>query len=326
MNLSEKAPSILSYSESDLNRDFARRAFYGTSHSPERRGDDAIKGYCNEMEVTAKEFVKYATPENEEELRADLEAYRLGYLEKYRAYLAAHSQVISVLVTGPANFPTQRNQKRCNTADRRAKEFLDWNEKTIKRLRQKYNPLIKANAPISSGDSEAIIKLQAKIEQAEATQELMKKANAIIRKNLPDNETVAALIKLGIKEGSAWKLLQPDYLNRKGFADYQLKNNNANIRRMKGRIEQLEREVAKRAAIREAVAAEIEEEAPVNGVRIVENFEANRLQILFPGKPAGQVITRLKSNGFKWAPSQGCWQRLLNDNARAAAANILNSI
>ena len=52
--------------------------------------------------------------------------------------------------------------------------------------------------------------------------------------------------------------------------------------------------------------------------KVVENTEIMRLQIIFDGKPDPEVRTVLKKNGFKWAPSQGAWQRLLNTSARYA--------
>jgi hypothetical protein len=58
---------------------------------------------------------------------------------------------------------------------------------------------------------------------------------------------------------------------------------------------------------------------------VVENFEENRLQIIFEGKPDAAIRDELKSNGFRWAPSQGAWQRQLNNGARYAATRFLRS-
>ena len=52
------------------------------------------------------------------------------------------------------------------------------------------------------------------------------------------------------------------------------------------------------------------------------NSEENRLQILFDEKPDEQKRSALKGNGFKWSPSQGAWQRQLNDNAIYAASRM----
>lgn len=54
----------------------------------------------------------------------------------------------------------------------------------------------------------------------------------------------------------------------------------------------------------------------------VENTEIMRLQIIFDGKPEPEVRTVLKKNGFKWAPSQGAWQRMLNTSAKYALNRV----
>ena len=41
------------------------------------------------------------------------------------------------------------------------------------------------------------------------------------------------------------------------------------------------------------------------------NREDNRLQVFFDGKPDADTRAELKSNGFRWAPSVGAWQRQL---------------
>ena len=56
---------------------------------------------------------------------------------------------------------------------------------------------------------------------------------------------------------------------------------------------------------------------------MVENTEKMRLQLFFEGKPEPEVREVLKSNGFKWAPSQGAWQRQLTSNARYALQSVI---
>ena len=52
------------------------------------------------------------------------------------------------------------------------------------------------------------------------------------------------------------------------------------------------------------------------------NREENRVQIIFDGKPDADVRAALKQNGFRWAPSQGAWQRMLNQNGICAARQV----
>ena len=50
--------------------------------------------------------------------------------------------------------------------------------------------------------------------------------------------------------------------------------------------------------------------------------EAMRLQIIFDGKPEADVRAVLKKHGFKWAPSQGAWQRMLNPAGKYALNRV----
>lgn len=46
------------------------------------------------------------------------------------------------------------------------------------------------------------------------------------------------------------------------------------------------------------------------------------MQIIFDGKPDADIRATLKQNGFRWAPSQGAWQRMLNQNGIYAAKQV----
>lgn len=59
-----------------------------------------------------------------------------------------------------------------------------------------------------------------------------------------------------------------------------------------------------------------------DGGEVKFNIEANRIQIIFDGKPDEDTRSELKSEAFKWAPSQGVWQRQLTDNAIRALKRI----
>ena len=56
-----------------------------------------------------------------------------------------------------------------------------------------------------------------------------------------------------------------------------------------------------------------------DGGKVEANTEANRLQIFFEDKPDEATREVLKSNGFRWSPKAGAWQRQLTSNAYYAA-------
>lgn len=55
---------------------------------------------------------------------------------------------------------------------------------------------------------------------------------------------------------------------------------------------------------------------------VVEDPDLDRIQIVFEGRPDEATRSILKSRGFRWAPSQGAWQRHLNNNGRAAVRYV----
>lgn len=166
---------------------------------------------------------------------------------------------------------------------------------------------------IRSDNDNAVEQIQAKLAEAERLQATMKAANLIVRnRKLSEEEKVARLgVECGLREATARQLLQPDFAGRIGFPDYQLTNNNANIRRMHQRLKGLVDEGG-----RESVTL------PFPGGRVEDNAEEFRVRIYHEARPGAEVIARLKTYGFHWTPSLGCWQRLRNNAARYAAEQI----
>lgn len=111
--------------------------------------------------------------------------------------------------------------------------------------------------PIYSEDPNAATKLAEKIEYLEHMQKLMRDANRAIRKagvkvkcygydyqvaGADADRVREELEKIGMNPSAALiaRLLQPDFAGRIGYADFELKNNGANIRRLKKRLAALE--------------------------------------------------------------------------------------
>ena len=165
------------------------------------------------------------------------------------------------------------------------------------------------NKPISSGDPQALEKLTAKLEQSKELQDTMKVVNAYWRKfgtckGAPGiTDVQAEKLEKRIETGYSWE--------KQPFTSYELTNNNAEIKRLERRIQELtyNKDVGFSGWDFEGGYAEA-------------NTEMNRLQLYFDEKPDEQRRTVLKSNGFKWAPSQGAWQRQLTDNAIYSAGRI----
>ena len=164
---------------------------------------------------------------------------------------------------------------------------------------------------ISGDDPEAVNKLRAQLESLEQSQQSMKAANAAIRRGKTEEGKIAALMALGFNEDNARKLLQPDFCGRIGFADYQLSNNSANIRRIRERI----------AALEKATTRQDKEEV-YKSYTYREDTEENRIMFFFDGKPAGTVRDMLKKHGFKWSPTRSAWVRQWTNNGIYAARDV----
>lgn len=141
------------------------------------------------------------------------------------------------------------------------------------------------NTAISSDDPDAIEKLKSKLAALEAEREKVKASNKAAKKNGT--------------EPAPWYTLP--YLGK-------------DIKRVKDRITQLERLDSQPVA----------EDIQFHGGIIHENTEVNRLQIIFDDIPEPKIRDRLKSWGFKWARSEGTWQRMRGTNALYAAKQALN--
>lgn len=146
---------------------------------------------------------------------------------------------------------------------------------------------------ISSDDPAALDKLRAELAQLQATQEQMKRANALLRKG-----DRAGLLGLGLSEAQIDRLSTPDFSGRIGYPAYALTNNGANIRRVEKRIAELE---ARPAAV-EAFTSLAGE-----GWRIT--VEENRVCLALEARTTREQHRELRSRGFVWAPSRGAYVR-----------------
>ena len=169
---------------------------------------------------------------------------------------------------------------------------------------------IKSNDAISSDDPYALEKLQAKLKRLEQSAEFMKKANVFIKKRNKEG-----FLTLPMASIEMWEELTSGRFGSIGFEHFKFSNNSAERRRIKKRIDILIAQELKPAI-----------DNVINGVRLFENREAGRLQIIFDGKPSKEIISTLKHSGFRWSPSMGAWQRHINQSAYNVAKSILDSL
>lgn len=165
------------------------------------------------------------------------------------------------------------------------------------------------NDAIFKDDPDAMDKIEDKIELLEARRDLMKKANTCARK-----KDLNGLADLGYTESQISELMNPKYGQSPGYPSWELSNLGANIRRYKDRLIEIEQ-------LRQQKYSE--EKLP-NGVKICIDPEINRIQLYFPGKPVETLRYKLKTYGFRWTPSLGCWQAYINANSKHFGKIIAN--
>lgn len=298
-----KEPAASDYYYS-INEGAARRAKEMNSFSDYKPGSATAeyRHYVDEAFALAQEQKRRVDPMYHEKIDSLLDTYARKLAANMNHGYEIDARVPSILIAGGSNFPVRQKEKQNAARDSNMQEW-----QYIQGLLDKIRST--GMGGIRQDDPQAIPKLQKKLAGLEKAQETMKAVNAYYRKHgtldgcphlSPEN-----LENLKADMASSW------HYEKKPFQSWELSNNNAEIRRVRQRIESLTRanEVA-------YVGWEFD------GGHVEANREQGRLQVFFDGKPEVDARQQLKEHGFRWAPSVGAWQRLLNDNAYYASDRI----
>ena len=229
-----------------------------------------------------------------------VDVYARKLAENMNQRFVIEARVPSVFITGGSNFPNDKKAKQQEAIGQKMKE-----KEEIEGLLDKIRSTGKGG--ISADDPNAIEKLEAKLAALQKSQETMKAVNAYYRKH----KTLDGCPDLKPEQMERLKENLSQSIYDKPFPSYSLSNNNAEIRRLKQRIESLKHH------------QEIDYPGwEFEGGKVVANKEANRLQVLFDEKPDADIRSELKSSGFRWSPKENAWQRQLNQNAYYAADSV----
>ena len=250
------------------------------------------------------------SPEYHDRIDGLLDAYARRLAANYNHRYSIDARVPSVMVAGPAKFPVKAKEKQNAARDSNMAEYQE-----IQGLLDKITSC--GMGGVMGDDPAALDKLRAKLKKLEDLQAKMKVVNAYYRKHKTlegcSDLTTGEIQVISAEMKSSWRS------NPAPFEAYELTNNNATIKRTRERVAALEAEAAR-------AAAGGTEDYEGKGYTLRENTDLCRIQFIFDGKPDDDVRSLLKSHGFKWSPREGAWQRLLNDNARSAAARIAQAI
>ena len=250
----------------------------------------------------AEKQKKEVDPIYHEKIDQLLDTYARKLAENLNSGYRIDARVPSILIAGGSNFPKRKKEKQNAAWD---KNLEEWQK--IQGLIDKIRGV--GTAGISADDPAAVQKLKLKLDRLKQDQENMKAVNAYYRKN----KTLDGC------PGLTWEQIETLKAGMarsfrpvpKPYESYMLTNNNAEIRRVEKRIEELTR-----VAETEFAGWEFE------GGRAEINREANRLRLFFDDKPDADVRSELKSYGFRWAPSAGAWQRQLSEHVFSVADKL----
>lgn len=293
-----------------INEEMARTANMGNSFREYQTGSatEEYQSYCNKA-YDILERIKEQKPQYAERAEAMTDRYCKKLAEYYNDYYRNEASCPSIMISGAGNFPVRKKEKQNARRDTLSNT---WNY--LKDYLIKIENLLTYDRPIMCGDENAMEALQDKINKLESSKELMKDLNKFFRKGG----------KIEEYEGEITDKLKEeiDFMIRQGWKPYfDTTNTNAEIKRLKTRLEKLQK--AKEEGTAETTTAD----ADGNELfKVVKNSEIMRLQLIFDGKPADEVREILKKNGFKWSPKNGAWQRQLTDNALYSLKRVTEAI
>ena len=304
-----------------VSESLARVAKELNSHSDyiDGHATDGYTSILHQFDLAVNDLIEHHGMTAEQEESVTYLADR--YSQKLAAAIDRQNRISamcpSVLVSGAGNFPTAKKRKQNAADDRFWQECGELFDPTGNYYFRKIRTVL-TNKTIYSNDEFVIEKLNDKLSDLEEKQTEMKAQNAYFRKHktmvgydgMTDEE--AAKIDAKINDHSAF-YNQP-------FPPYHLTSNNAEINRIKKRIEEIER-------LKQEAEKPVEDKYPkVDGVEVVENSYAMRIQLIFDSKPDDETRELLKQNGFHWSPKFGAWQRQLTANGIAATKSLLKKL
>ena len=288
-----------------INEEMARTAHEMMSFRdyPEGHLTKEYQSYVDRAYSLADEAAE-ARPEEADRMYRIADRYARKLADNLNTKSRIGTMCPSVMISGAGNFTTAKKRKQNAASDRNFEEFQE-----IQKLLDRIRSIVNGKDIIKAGDTDAVAKLERKVEALRERQEFMKKVNAWYRKNgtldgCPEmTEAEIAEMKVAMQTGF--------HFEDRPFQRYEISNNGQNLRKNEERLKELK-------AAKEQETTETEHKF----FRVVENSEIMRLQLIFDGKPEAEVREILKRNGFRWSPRGECWQRQLNSNGQYALKQV----
>lgn len=284
-------------------RELARGAHRNTSFSPEKRGDQIISDYSAELEQDLASM----SPE-------DADQYIQKYIRLMRVWLVSLSGCASPMITGPAKFPVERMRKRSEWADNHYQKFRDWRSNALKAIARKVkanrtpeeviNDRWKVVAASMADSAEMIVRIDMGLEQGYNRRLFVNSIVRVVECNAKNGET--EIVKRALHLLRNLNKLTPKGIVTEAHAVWNLES---------------KAEVAAEQKV--DTRAKENTEQLLNDIKIVDNFEEDRVQMFFRDKAhAMQFHGQLKASAWNWSHKNQAWQRKLTGNAQYSALKI----
>jgi hypothetical protein len=268
----------------------AIRAHYWTSFDPEKRGQQLIKDYNEQLTEDIKELETAGIdPET-------IDSYKKRYESLFTSWLSAKSRTFSAMITGPAKFPTRRHEKANRSEENHYTVFQEWRQRAKRAI-------IRKAQPVKTYTSE-LERYREELAAMQRNHELMKEGNKRIKAANKSGENLTQYLTDTFK-------IAPHMIEHTMRWGFGLTNNNANMKRVEDMIKTLEKKEAMKA------------ENPItrysfDGGEFVVNYEVDRIQIFFDPRPTKEELTAWKAKGlnsYNWSPTATAWQRKITANS-----------
>lgn len=284
--------------------DAAQSAFNWTSFDPERRGEDTIREHEEELNSDLKNI-----PDEEKE------RYISNYKKYFSAWLSAQSGCASSAITGGANFNVRRAEAANKREHSAMRKFIAWRERALKAIEKRKEE----ERPESEKRDEAWKRLRWDILSSAATIHRIKTGEVRGYHKALFVSSIYNKVETFAKRGDVEMTQKAIDCIR----DFNEKYSVVITERHKffGLTELAE----KVKASNEELLNKENQELEIKGGKVVYNYQENRIQLIFDGKPSADIISQLKRAAFKWSPRFGAWQRQLTLNAQSATRVFLKS-
>ncbi|HNX81944.1 MAG TPA: hypothetical protein PKL77_07345 [Candidatus Omnitrophota bacterium] len=275
--------------EIEAMRELFRRAYYGTSFTPDVRAETCVLDFSKEL---ADDLMTLGERSGN---------YKDKYINYLRQWAGRKSRCMSSMITGPANFPVASNQKRLDAERRIWDEFQKWRDRYMKSA---------FSEPTLSPVDDLVV-AEKELEKQKSAHRMMLGINRIVRKKISDDEKRKLISdEYKLSDATIKKIMEP-YLGVSGFHGFELTNSNARIKRLEEKIAVMKTRINRKETF---------EKIDFPGGSI--DIENDRVVIYHDTKPEREVIDALKRHGFRWSPRFKCWCRKHTGNAIHDAKKI----